>query len=96
MTEYPKEAMTCGVCGEPMQRGHIWLNAFHPATLQWQSERPVFSAWRWFWTRSQGAMLLYSNLRTSPKTLRVAHRCLECHTLTIEHIDREISKVTDV
>ena len=89
MTDHPKEAVSCGVCGEPMQSGHIWLAASYPAAIQWLSERPALSAWR-FWKQWQGERLLFANQRMSPKTVRAAHRCPKCHTLTIEHVDKEM------
>jgi hypothetical protein len=79
----------CGVCGEAMHGGYVWLAAARGGTIQWMSERPALSAWR-IWTGDQGERLLASCDFGFPKTLRRAHRCPKCQTLTIEQIDKQL------
>ncbi|WP_420627687.1 PF20097 family protein [Candidatus Leptofilum sp.] len=82
-------SLACASCKKPLEAGYIWLSAQN-AELRWQIDKPDLSAWR-FWSMSKGKKLLKSNVRLFPKTLRKAYRCVECDSLTIEHISKEFT-----
>ena len=72
--------MICGNCQTEMEQGYCWLDHVLAGGLFWNRERPEFNP---LLSGPSGDVVTHSHCITKEKSLREAHLCPECQTLTI-------------